>query len=309
MDEWLTDERWRELWLDKVEAYLARYAGDPVVMAWELWNEMDCVEGSWDLVREWTRHMLARIKQAAPQHLVVQSLGSFDDVKKQKVQDDLRDMPEMDFQQVHRYLDQGAPWAICHDDVTAFSVQAVQAARREDKPILLAETGAVNDRHTGLFRYSRMDNRGIIFHDVTFPAFFAGSAATGQCWFWDSYVDVKNLWHQLAPFASMLEGVEADREQFKALDYSNDQAWCLVLLGSSHALIWARNRQDNWDKVLRDWQDPRFINTISIPIKGQVVWWGSAWEEDNRAVRVNANADNLTIQNLHYGVFIRMKVS
>ncbi len=49
-------------------------------MAWELWNEMDCVETNrWELVREWTRRMLTRIKQADPDHLVVNSLGSFDD--------------------------------------------------------------------------------------------------------------------------------------------------------------------------------------------------------------------------------------
>jgi hypothetical protein len=103
MDDWLSDPVWQNLWFKKVSAYLDRYGGDPTVMAWELWNEMDCVETQrWDLVREWTRAMLVRIRAADPEHLVVNSLGSFDETRKQAVQDGMK-MDENDFQQVPRY--------------------------------------------------------------------------------------------------------------------------------------------------------------------------------------------------------------
>ncbi len=150
-------------------------------------------------------------------------------------------MDEMDFQQVHRYLDQGAPWEICNLDPVAFSIDAIQRARRPDRPVLLAETGAVNDRHTGPFRYFRMDRRGMIFHDTTFPAFFAGAAGTGHNWWWDSYVDQKNLWGQFRPFANLFQGVALDQENFRPWTFQY-RAWCLVFKRKAQ-LAWVGAQQ------------------------------------------------------------------
>ena len=311
MDEWLNDPQWRDLWFQKARAYLARYGGDPVVMAWELWNEMDCIEGSWEPVREWTRTMLARIKAQEPNQLVVQSLGSYDETRKQRMQDDLRDMPEMDFQQVHRYLDQGAPWEICTLDPVAFSIQSVQATRRPDRPILLAETGAVNDRHTGPFRYYRMDNRGIIFHDTTFPAFFAGAGGSGHNWFWDSYVDQKNLWGQLKPFADLLKGVALDQEGFEILDVSNADAWCLALKGKHTLLAWVRSRADSWHAVLRDEiQPPLYLQltfNLDLPGRPRSARIASFWPVEEPEVALAVEKDQLLVKNLKYGAMIRIE--
>ena len=258
INEWLREPTWRELWLKKVRAYTTRYGGDPVVMAFELWNEMDCVDGDWDLVLDWTAEMLQEVTFLAPQNLVTSSMGSFDDEQKVDHHTAFK-LIYMDFQQVHRYLDQGAPWEICREDPVAATVDAVRRTIRYDRPALLAETGAVNDRHTGPFRYYRMDDRGIIFHDTTYPAFFAGAAGTGQIWHWDQYVDQKNLWRFYKPFAEMVEGLKLDFEEFARFDLSNDQAWCLVLRGKGHVLAWVRNRADNWQSVLRDGKEPPIL--------------------------------------------------
>jgi hypothetical protein len=312
MVDWLESPTWQELWFQKVKAYLARYGGDPTVMAWELWNEMDCVETRrWDLVRDWTRVMLTRIKEHEPEQLVVQSLGSFDEERKQEVQDDLK-MEEMDFQQVHRYLDQGAPWAICNEDPEALSVDAVQRARRPDRPILLAETGAVNDRHTGPFRYFRMDQRGMIFHDTTFPAFFAGAAGTGQDWWWDSYADQKNVWGQFRPFAALLQGVAIDREEFEALDASNESAWCLVLKGKNVLLGWVRNRADSWPKVLRDEIQPDTLGTQVFDVglgemKLKALACFPSWPGEDVGCHVKLVDGKLVVDGLHYGLMVRVE--
>jgi hypothetical protein len=255
--------------------------------------------------------MLARIKAAEPDQLVVQSLGSFDDVAKRRVQDDLKAMPEMDFQQVHRYLDQGAPWAICNLDPVAFSISAVKETRRQDRPVLLAETGAVNDRHTGPFRYYRMDNRGMIFHDTTFPAFFAGAAGTGQNWWWDSYVDQKNLWGQFEPLASLLKGVKLDQEDLQPVDLSTHDAWCLALMGKNVVLAWIRSRADSWQAVLRDECQPPIHKYLAFPLHrpGVVVkkiQAASFWPEQEPAVVAYVEDGQLIILNFKCAVMVRM---
>lgn len=256
MDEWFQSPRWQELWWRKIEALTARYGDDPAIFAWELWNEIDCCQTSgWPVQREWTAATLARLKRLVPRNLATNSLGSFDHPGKLQLQRDFH-LPQMDFQQVHRYLDQGTALAICRTDPVAASIDAVQLSRRPDRPVLLAETGAVNDNHTGPFRYYRWDGDGLLFHDSTYPAFFAGAAGSGHVWHWDLYVDQKNLWAGFAALAEILHGVAVDREGFEPLDLSTPEYWCLLLRGRSCTLGWLRHRADRWDLVLRDGQSP-----------------------------------------------------
>ena len=252
MDEWFESPDWQALWQRKVYALLARYGDDPVVMSWELWNEIDCCATSgFQVPEKWTRRLLREIKAASPRNLVTNSLGSFDWEGKQALQDAFK-MEAMDFQQVHRYLDQGAGMELCRTDAVAFSIEAVNRARRPDHPVLLAETGAVNDCHSGPFRYYRADHDGLIFHDTTYPAFFAGAAGSGHIWHWDLYVDQKNLWRGFGALAAVVRGVAVDWEDFVPKDLSTEDYWCLVLQGHTCTLAWLRNRADRWDHVLRD---------------------------------------------------------
>ena len=274
-NEWFTSSKWNARWMKDIEPYLARCQNDPVVFAWELWNEIDCGEGSFESVTGFTKRMLKEIKNISPYNLAVNSLGSFDEESKQERQDCFCEMPEMDFQQVHRYLDQGAPMSICHTDPVAFSIEAVNRSRREDKPVILTETGAVNDRHVGPFRFYNSDHDGLIFMDVTYPAFFAGSAGSGHIWHWNQYVETKNLWDHFKPLADLVEGIQMDAENFISGVIENEEAWILTLSGNKHTLILVRNRADRWDKVLRDGQSPLKIENLRIPVmtKTAKVFW------------------------------------
>ncbi len=266
MDDWFQNPLWQRLWWRKIEAYLARYGDDPIVMAWELWNEIDCCQtSSWAVQRAWTENTLRAIKQRAPRNLATNSLGSFDWEGKQAVQDDFK-ADVMDFQQVHRYLDQGASIPCCRTDPVEFSIDAVQRARRPDRPVILTETGAVDDCHIGPFRYYRWDDDGLILHDTTYPAFFAGAAGSGHIWHWDGYVDQKNLWSGFRALAEAIRGVAVDREQFSAVDLSTSTCWCLALRGRTVTLAWIRNRADRWDLVLRDNRPAGLLSDVSFDL-------------------------------------------
>jgi hypothetical protein len=155
-----------------------------------------------------------------------------------------------------------------------------------------------------------MDNRGIIFHDTTFPAFFAGAAGSGHNWFWDSYVDQKNLWKQMKPFADMLKGVALDQESFEVVDASNEQAWCLVLKGKHTTLAYVRSRADSWHAVLRDeYQPPRYPQLnfqLVLPAGQGSVKIASFWPEDEPDVAASVKEGLLQVNNLQYGVVIRI---
>lgn len=309
MDEWFTSEKWQSLWMRKVTALMARHADDPAVFAWELWNEIDCCRTSGFAVqREWTRRMLGVLKQRSPRNLAVNSLGSFDHERKQSIQDDFK-MNEMDFQQVHRYLDQGAKLAVCHDPV-AGSIDAVKRSRREDRPVILTETGAVNDNHTGPFRWYRADHRGVIFHDTTYPAVFAGAAGSGHIWHWADYVDNKNLWSHYRPLTQALAGVAVDREMFHPFDLSTESVWCLGLRGNTTTLLWLRNKQDRWDRSLRDDRMPETVKAFRIDLAGvevsaKTVEVFTPWPETPDAPRLEKEV--LAIPAFRYGMVLRLR--
>jgi hypothetical protein len=253
--------------------------------------------------------MLHHIQLLVPKQMVVNSLGSFDAPESLTPYRDFW-MDEMPFQQVHRYLDQGAPWDICHTDPVAFSLDAIQQTRRPDKPVILAETGAVNDCHTGPFRYYRMDNRGVIFHDTTYPAFFAGAAGAGQIWHWSEYVDFKNLWAGFKPFADLVAGLQLDSENFQPIDLSSEKVWILGLKGNCHLLLWLRNKADRWDHVLRDeletpWIQPITLNLTALGThSGQVQLYSPFQEALGKAVIYD---DQLILPAFHYGLLVRME--
>jgi len=131
---------------------------------------------------------------------------------------------------------------------------------------LLAETGAVNDCHSGPFRYYGADHDGLIFHDTTYAAFFAGAAGSGHIWHWDRYVQQKNLWPGFRALADALRGVAVDREGFEPIDLSCETYWCLGLRGRTGGLLWLRNKADRWDHVLRDDHLPPRIDDARIDL-------------------------------------------
>lgn len=45
-------------------------------------------------------------------------------------------------------------------------------------------------------------------------------------------------------------------------DLSNEQAWCLVLRGRGHVLLWVRNKADSWQRVLRDGEEPPLLDDL-----------------------------------------------
>lgn len=313
MDEWFQSPDWQSLWQRKVDALLARYSDDPVVMAWELWNEINCCATSnFQVQEDWTRRLLREIKTASPRNLATNSLGSFDWEGAQAQQDAFK-MDEIDFQQVHRYLDQGAALMVTRTDPVALSIDAIQRSRRLDRPILLAETGAVNDCHSGPFRYYGADHDGLIFHDTTYPAFFAGAAGSGHIWHWDCYVDRKNLWRGFRALSDSLRGVAVDREGLEPFDLSTETYWCLGLQGRTVALLWLRNRADRWDSVLRDGQSPPLVEDVRIDLsalrgKATRVELFQPWLEDG-AGDITPDGSMLILRPFKHGVVCRLHIS
>jgi hypothetical protein len=302
MDDFFQGKRSREQFKKKLDFYADRYGDDPAIFAWELWNEMDTVRGKGYM--EWTEEMLAELKKRFPKNMVTQSLGSFDHDSKRERYRQLCLMKDNDFANVHRYLDLGASLEICKEPMDILAVDAIKElqAFTRDKPILLAESGAVEPSHTGPFKLYKEDQAGIILHDVIFAPFFAGAAGTGQNWHWDHYVAPMNLWFQFGRFAEAIKGIDPPAENFKPIEIDHPRLRIYALKGKHTLLAWCRDKQNTWQTELAEGKEPEIVNNevVSLPngrggsrtaLTADVTFydpWKNKWEpgkaEDNRTL-------------------------
>jgi hypothetical protein len=267
MPDWLANEESRDQFRQKLAWLQKRFGDQPMIFGWELWNEINAVRGGDYL--GWSEAMLPELKRLFPKNLALQSLGSYDSDWAVGPYQRLCQMPNNDVAQVHRYLDLGARLPVCHGPVDVLAADAVRAllATKPGRPVILAEGGAVEPRHTGPFKLYAKDHAGIILHDVVFAPFFAGAAGAGQCWHWGEYVDKNNLWHQFRAFADTVRGIDPAAEGFEPLMIPHPRLRVYVLKGQRTALLWCRDMENTWQTELEQGLAPEELKEVVVPLK------------------------------------------
>ena len=265
--QYLTSTEGQRLFLNKIDFYRKRYGSDTLFFGWELWNEMNAVRVPQDSIfYAWNEKMLSAVKQKFPENLVMQSLGSFDGEYAKPVYKKIMGMPGNEVAQVHRYLDPGAEMEICQapmDIICASAVKELQAYYLP-KPIVLAETGAVESEHAGPSKYYPKDTAGILLHDILFAPFFVGAAGTGMSWHWESYVHKNNLWYHFHRFNEVIKGIDPIRESFSPSLIETNSLRIYVLKGKNTTLLWLRDKMNNWESELKKGIPPQILHRINV---------------------------------------------
>lgn len=311
--DWFDGEAAREIFQNKLDWYAKRYGDDPIVFGWELWNEVNAVRGG-DYMA-WTGHMLGELDERFPENLVMQSLGSFDRDRKREQYRRLALMPGNEVAQVHRYLDLGAEMPVCHGPVDVLAAEAVRELLAVDpgRPVLLAESGAVEPNHTGPFHLYDEDKDGIILHDVLFAPFFAGSAGTGHCWHWNNYVDANGLWWQFGRFARAIDGIDPAAEGFEPRMIEHDRLRVYCLAGRRTTLLWCRDKQNTWKSELAEGRPPQPVRGSVVNLEGAIsdeitsARTYNPWEDQWQNARVYDGA--LGLPTFKRSVVVRLRTS
>jgi hypothetical protein len=267
--QYLTSAEGQKLFLDKADYYRNRYGSDTLFFGWELWNEMNAMKGPEDtLFFDWNVKMLEEVKKRFPENLVMQSLGSFDYDGVRPVYKKMMLLEGNQVAQVHRYLDLGARMEVCHMPMDIICSSAVDEilSYNPGKPVILAETGAVEPRHSGPSKYYPRDTAGILLHDILFAPFFSGAAGAGMSWHWESYVDRNNLWYHFGRFSQAIRDIDPIAERFVPLKSENDYCRMYILSGKKTILIWLRDKNSSWITELEEGRSPEFVPALEIDI-------------------------------------------
>jgi hypothetical protein len=312
--QYLTSPAGHKLFLDKADYYQQRYGSDTLFFGWELWNEMNAMRGPEDSVFfAWNERMLGEIKQRFPENLVMQSLGSFDDERIRPVYRRMMLLPGNEVAQVHRYLDLGAPMEVCQQPMDIICSSAIEEliGYRAGKPMLLAETGAVEPRHAGPSKYYPLDTAGILLHDILFAPFFAGSAGAGMSWHWESYVDKNNLWHHFGRFSEALKGIDPVDEGFVPFKTGTEALRVYGLRGRNLTLLWLRDSQSNWYTELEQGTPANLLENIRLDLAalglGNRIASISCYDPwQNRWTNPDSNAQLLELPPFRRSIAIRL---
>lgn len=257
----------RDRFKQKLAWYAHRYGDNPTIYGWELWNEINAVGGGDYLA--WTEYMLPELHRLFPQNLAMQSLGSFDHDRVRPSYQRLSRMPGNDVAQVHRYLDLGASLAVCHGPVDILAANAVREllATQPNRPVILAESGAVEPSHSGPFKLYAKDPEGTLLHDILFAPFFAGAAGPGQCWHWDEYVDRNHLWYHFGRFATAIKEVDPPAEAFQPVQLPHSRLRLYALNGKRTILVWGRDSQATWQTELAEGKTPEILSGLRVDLR------------------------------------------
>lgn len=309
--QYLSTPEGRKLFLDKIDYYQKRYGSDTLFFGWELWNEMNAVKGPEDeTFWSWNDTMLKVAKQKFPENLVMQSLGSFDGDYAKPLYERLMKMAGNEVAQVHRYLDLGAPMEVCHapmDVICASAVRYLQAYK-SGKPVLLAETGAVEPQHAGPSKYYPRDTAGILLHDILFAPFFTGSAGAGMSWHWESYVHANNLWYHFGRFNEAIKDIDPVEQGFVPEFSETDAFRVYTLKGKTTSLIWVRDKKSDWRTELDQGVGAPLITGSSIDVlalkRAKSVDVYDPWKNTHIAAR--ANKSSLKLPDFRRSLVVRV---
>ena len=144
------------------------------------------------------------------------------------------------------------------------------------KPVLLAESGAVEPSHSGPFKLYAQDHAGIILHDVLFAPFFAGAAGPGHCWHWDSYVAKNNLWHQFGRFAKSVRDLDPPAERFRPVRIEHPRLRIYALAGPRMLIAWCRDKENTWQTELAEGKQPERLANQSIELPASIIPQGAS---------------------------------
>jgi hypothetical protein len=110
--------------------------------------------------------------------------------------DEVWQLPEMDFSQTHWYGDGSQ-----RDCVTTIVNIHRHHLERYRKPFLLGEFGI--DWRTSDLTYDPKGN-ALHWHNGMWASLMSGGMGTACVWYWDNYIDGLNLWHHFRPVAGFV---------------------------------------------------------------------------------------------------------
>lgn len=165
------------LYEQRVRYIAARYSAFTSIAFWEFFNEQEY--SNVNIPASWTKRMSDLLRANDPYARgITTSFGS-------RHQNEVWELPTTTVVQTHMYPGEAV------GDGSAPVAAGVKGLMHFGKPVLVAEIG-MDHR----FSDEKLDPKGLgtNMHNTAWAGLASGSAGTAMMWWWDNYIDPKNLW-------------------------------------------------------------------------------------------------------------------
>jgi len=181
---------------------IARYGYSKNIQSWELFNEVDWTDdftNKQSSVTSWHNEMANYIKSKdVYKHLVTTSYAYDTN------DPDTWQLPNIDFTQTHYYV--SAP-----NLETILANGAQNYLSSYHKPTLNGEFGLSGDGSN----LATLDPNGVYIHNAIWGSTLGGAMGSAMSWWWDNYIDPRNLYYHYKPLSTFLAGVQLKNNNYK----------------------------------------------------------------------------------------------
>lgn len=232
---------------------LARWGADDCIAAWELMNELDLAQPARDEAVPWAKSAAELLKRDDVDGRLRTVSWSKDDW------DLVANLPGIDLTQIHSYvLEWNDPIGLLRlgtRDGVQMLVNNAERANAIGKPFLFAELGfqGTNEKNIG----NDLDVHGLLMRQQLWAGFLLGGYGSGATWWWDTYLEPRNLWPLYRGMAAIVPRLDwRDRELAPLTPNADSSLRVLGWQSPRQALIWPQLRADTWYLHLME-QRPR----------------------------------------------------
>ncbi len=276
---------------DRLRYLVGRWGYSTSVMSWEFWNEVDIIDRyDSELVTAWHRDMARFLRSIDPwRHLITTSTA------RPRGDPRLDALPELEYVQTHHYLGKAEVVPTLREDRR-------RKAAAKDRPHYHGEFGLF---HSGS-ETVKNDPAGIHLHNALYASVGQEHAGTPMTWWWDSYVDPRNLYPRFGAFARWIEGFDfaAQRPRRVTAEITGgdnagrppggESALRVVgLVGETRGLVWIHCRRYRWDTTAQD-NDAQPVTGATLRLRLPAGDWTVAWWDTQAGKPTAASVHEVT---------------
>ena len=201
-DFWTKKEA-KDFYKKRLRYIIARWGYSTSLLSLEFWNEVAAP-------KEWVEEMANYIKEIDPyRHLVTISLGSPPSADYRDFR--IWDLDGIDIVQLHLYGYTGS----LRDHVPEIISDCFTKVQRFRKPFLVGEFGIDSGKDD---KYYDKAGKGVNLHNGLWAAACSGSFGGAMNWWWDTYVEKKDLYYHYRALSNFVKTVAWSKGEWKRLE-------------------------------------------------------------------------------------------
>jgi len=181
----------------------------------------------------------------------------------------------LDYTQYHQYADGGNRISI--PDFAGWLSTSIPAMTEKFKRPCI--TGEFGPSYMGANVQPYVDNAGWSIHNEAWGSLVTGSGGSGFTWWWDNWVQPKNLYYRFKGIGMFMQGQNLGGMTPTKLSASDGNLRAMALTGNSGSLVWVQSKQHTWWKIRNgEWQVNLGQSSVQVPCASSVRYTVQVWD-------------------------------